>query len=305
MRNLVLLALVGLVAQLVDGSLGMAYGVTSTTAMLAVGIAPAAASAAVHLSEVGTTLVSGAAHWKFGNVDWRTVGILAIPGGIGAFCGATILAGIPGDAAEPWVALLLLGLGLFVLYRFLRLGGRRPQFKSRPSPLFLAPLGVVAGLMDAIGGGGWGPVGTTSLLSSGRLEPRKVIGSIDTSEFVVAIGASVGFLVALGSEGINLGWALALMAGGVLAAPVAAWLVRHLASRVLGVAAGGFIVLTNILTVLGAWGGLSLEEGSTALALTWVALLVCWVALVAYAVRAERASRRREATEGVTEEATV
>ena len=305
MRSLVLLAFVGLVAQLVDGSLGMAYGVTSSTTMLAVGIAPAAASAAVHLSEVGTTVVSGAAHWRFGNVDWRTVGILAVPGGVGAYAGATFLASLPGDTAEPWVALLLLGLGVFVLYRFLRLGGRRPQFKSRPAAIFLAPLGVVAGIMDAIGGGGWGPVGTTSLLSSGRLEPRKVIGSIDTSEFVVAVGASLGFLVALGSGGINVGWALALMAGGVVAAPIAAWLVRHLAARVLGVAAGGFIVVTNILTVLEAWAGLSLEEGSLALVLAWAALLLAWAALVAWAVRAERATRRREAAVEATEEVTV
>jgi uncharacterized protein len=294
MRSLVLLGLVGLVAQLVDGSLGMAYGVTSSTAMLAVGIAPAAASAAVHLSEVGTTVVSGASHWKFGNVDWRTVGILAVPGGVGAFLGATALSNIDGEAAEPWVAVLLLSLGLYVLYRFLRLGGRRPQFKPHPSPVFLVPMGLVAGLVDAIGGGGWGPVGTTSLLSSGRLEPRKVVGSIDTSEFVVAVGASIGFFAALGSEGVNLAWAGALLAGGVVAAPFAAWLVRHLPARVLGVAAGGFIVVTNLLTALEAWTGLDTEQSSSGLLVAWVMLLSVWAALVAYAVRAERKSRRMD-----------
>jgi uncharacterized protein len=294
MRSLVLLAFVGLVAQLVDGSLGMAYGVTSSSVMLAVGIAPAATSAAVHLSEVGTTVFSGAAHWKFGNVDWRTVGILALPGGIGAYAGATVLSNIDGETAEPYVGLLLLSLGVYVLYRFLRLGGRRPQFKHRPhSPLFLAPLGLVGGVVDAIGGGGWGPVGTTSLLSSGRLEPRKVVGSIDTSEFVVAVGASIGFVMALGTSGINLPYALALLAGGAVAAPIAAWLVRHMPARVLGVAAGGFIVVTNILTVLEAWAGISTEEGSIWLLVEWVVLGLIWTALVAYAVRAERASRRR------------
>jgi uncharacterized protein len=295
MRNLVLLALVGLVAQLVDGSLGMAYGVTSSTMLLAVGVAPAAASAAVHFSEIGTTLVSGAAHWKFGNVDWRTVGILAVPGGVGAFFGATFLSGLDGEVAEPWVALLLTGLGVYVLYRFLRLGGRRPQFKSRPSPLFLAPMGVVAGVMDAIGGGGWGPVGTTSLLSSGRLEPRKVVGSIDTSEFVVAVGASLGFIVGLGSAGINFAWALALLAGGVIAAPIAAWIVRHLAARVLGVAAGGFIVLTNAQTMMASWFGM--DETSTT---GWViigALALVWFSLIASAVSSERAAKRRAAEE--------
>jgi len=298
MRSLVLLGIVGLVAQLVDGSLGMAYGVTSSTMLLAVGVAPAAASAAVHFSEIGTTLVSGASHWKFGNVDWRTVGILAVPGGVGAFFGATFLASLDGDLAKPWVALLLTALGCYVLYRFLRLGGRRPQFKSRPSALFLAPLGVVAGVMDAIGGGGWGPVGTTSLLSSGRLEPRKVIGSIDTSEFVVAIGASLGFLWALGSQGINFAWALALLAGGAIAAPIAAWIVRRLAPRVLGVAAGGFIVLVNAQTMLESWAGM--DEASPT---TWVvigALAMVWVSLIANAVVAERAAKRAAATSEAT-----
>jgi uncharacterized membrane protein YfcA len=301
MRSLVLLGIVGLVAQLVDGSLGMAYGVTSSTMLLAVGVAPAAASAAVHFSELGTTLISGASHWKFGNVDWRTVGILAIPGGVGAFFGATFLANLDGDIAKPWVALLLTALGLYVLYRFLRLGGRRPQFKSRPSAFFLAPLGVVAGVMDAIGGGGWGPVGTTSLLSSGRLEPRKVIGSIDTSEFVVALGASLGFLWALGSQGINFAWALALLAGGAIAAPIAAFVVRRLAPRVLGVAAGGFIVLVNAQTMLESWFGL--DETSTT---GWViigVLAMVWISLIGGAVAAERASRRAEAVPDVTGDA--
>jgi uncharacterized protein len=294
-RSLVLLGFVGLVAQLVDGSLGMAYGVTSSTMLLAVGVAPAAASAAVHFSEIGTTLVSGAAHWKFGNVDWRTVGILAVPGGVGAFFGATFLSSLDGDVAKPWVALLLLSLGFYVVYRFLRLGGRRPQFKSRPSAFFLAPMGVVAGVMDAIGGGGWGPVGTTSLLSSGRLEPRKVVGSIDTSEFVVAVGASLGFLVGLGSQGINFAWALALLAGGVIAAPVAAWIVRHLAARVLGVAAGGFIVLTNAKTMMESWLGFEETDGSLYAILG--VLFVAWISLIVGAVNAERSSKRRLAAE--------
>jgi uncharacterized protein len=294
MRNLIVLAFVGLLAQMVDGSLGMAYGVTSSTLLLAAGVAPAAASAAVHLSEVGTTLVSGAAHWKFGNVDWRIVGILALPGGIGAFAGATFLASIPGDTAKPWVAALLLGLGVYVLWRFLRMAGRRPQFEGRVSAFFLAPLGVVAGLMDAIGGGGWGPVGTTSLLSSGRIEPRKVVGSIDTSEFVVAVGASLGFLFALGSQGINFAWAGALLVGGVIAAPFAAWLVRHLPARVLGVAAGGLIVITNVKTLLEGWLGL---EGTATLWVVLGLLVVAWAMLISAAVNAERAVRRLEKAE--------
>ena len=180
--------------------------------------------------------------------------ILAVPGFVGAFIGATALSNLDAAIAKPIVATILLSLGVYVIYRFLRLGGRRPQFKARPSAGFLAPMGLVAGALDAVGGGGWGPVGTTSLLSSGRLEPRKVVGSIDTSEFVVAVGGSLGFILALGSQGINWGYAGALLAGGIVAAPIAAWLVKHLAARVLGVAAGGLIVLTNTKTVLESLG---------------------------------------------------
>jgi uncharacterized protein len=285
MRNLIVLGVVGLLAQLVDGSLGMAYGVTSSTLLLAAGVAPAAASAAVHFSEIGTTLVSGFAHHRLGNVDWRTVSIIAVPGGIGAFAGATLLSNLDGDTAKPWVAALLLGLGVYVIWRFLVLGGRRPQFSGTLSKRFLAPLGLVAGTMDAIGGGGWGPVGTTSLLSSGRLEPRKVVGSIDTSEFVVAVGGSLGFLFALGSQGINHGYALALFVGGAIAAPFAAWLVRHLPARVLGVAAGGLIVLTNSKTIVE-----SLGAGASTVAAVAAAVFVMWISLVVWAVRQERAA---------------
>lgn len=286
MQNFIVLALVGLAAQLVDGSLGMAYGVTSSTLLLATGIAPAAASAAVHFSEIGTTLVSGISHSRLGNVDWRTVSILAVPGAIGAFVGATFLVSLPADIAKPWVAGILLLLGCYVLYRFLVMRGRRPHFPGRVSARFLAPLGLVAGTLDAVGGGGWGPVGTTSLLSSGRLEPRKVVGSIDTSEFLVAVGGSLGFLFALGSAGIPWDIAAALLAGGVIAAPVAAWLVRHLPGTVLGVAAGGVIILTNTKTILESVGVSGLAVGAAAAAIS----VGCVAALIA-AVRDYRRNR--------------
>ena len=293
MRNLLVLGFVGLLAQLVDGSLGMAYGVTSSSLLLATGIAPAAASAAVHLSEVGTTLASGAAHWRFGNIDWRVVSIMAIPGGVFAFIGATFLVSLDGDTAKPWVALLLLSLGVYVMYRFLRLGGRRPQFRGRVKARFLVPLAAVAGTMDAIGGGGWGPVGTTSLLASGRIEPRKVVGSIDTAEFVVAVGASLGFLIGLGSAGIDFAWVGALLVGGVIAAPFAAYLVRHLPARILGTAAGGLIIITNVKTVLES-SLVGLEKDSTTVWSIVALLAVTWLALIGTAIQAERASRRTE-----------
>ncbi|HZJ06196.1 MAG TPA: sulfite exporter TauE/SafE family protein [Nocardioidaceae bacterium] len=289
MRNLIVLGFVGLIAQLIDGSLGMGFGITSSSLLIAASIAPATASAAIHLAEVGTTLVSGISHHKLGNVDWRTVSIIALPGGIGAFLGAQFLVSLPVDVATPWVAALLFCLGVFVLWRFLALGGRRPEFKGTHSAAFLAPLGLVAGTMDAIGGGGWGPVGTTSLLSSGRLEPRKVVGSISTSEFVVAVGGSIGFLLALGSAGINLGYVAALLAGGVVSAPLAAWLVKHLAPRVLGVAAGGLIILTNSSTVLG-----SLGVSGEVLVVAAGAVFVVWISLIVWAVQQERLARALE-----------
>jgi uncharacterized membrane protein YfcA len=295
MRKLIVLGFVGLLAQLIDGSLGMAYGVTSSTLLLAAGLAPASASAAVHFSEIGTSLVSGFSHHKLGNVDWRTVSILAVPGFVGAFAGATFLAGLDGDVAKPWVAGILLTLGAYVVWRFLVLGGRRPTFKNRPSAAMLAPMGLFGGALDAIGGGGWGPVGTTTLLSSGRLEPRKVVGSIDTSEFVVAVGGSLGFLFALSTQDIPWNYALALLAGGVVAAPIAAWLVKKLAARVLGVAAGGLIIVTNSKTMaetLGAGTGTVIAVAAT-LAVVWVVGIVVAVRQEGRARSAEEVSDRR------------
>ncbi|MGX1598686.1 sulfite exporter TauE/SafE family protein [Dietzia maris] len=283
MKTLIVLGVVGAIAQLIDGSLGMAYGVTSTTLLVAAGIAPAAASASVHFAEIGTTLASGVSHHRLGNVDWRIVRILAVPGAIGAFAGATLLSSLPADVAKPVVGAILLSLGLYVLYRFLALGGRRPEFRGRVRTGFLVPLGLVGGTLDSLGGGGWGPVGTTSLLSSGRVEPRKVVGSIDTSEFVVAVGGSLGFLVGLGAAGINWGYALALLVGGVLVAPLAAWLVKHLPSRVLGTAAGGLIVVTNSRTLL-VWA----EAPASATTPILLSLVTVWIGLVTWAVLAER-----------------
>ncbi|HEU4514281.1 MAG TPA: sulfite exporter TauE/SafE family protein [Nocardioidaceae bacterium] len=293
MPALMVLAVAGLMAQLVDGSLGMGFGVTSSTLLVAAGIAPATASASIHLAEVGTTLVSGLSHHKLGNVDWRTVAVMAVPGGIGAFAGAHFLAGLPAEVAKPWVAGLLFLLGVYVIWRFLVLGGRRPQFEGRVSTKLLLPMGLFGGALDAVGGGGWGPVGTTSLLASGRLAPRMVVGSVSAAEFVVAVGGSVGFLMALGKEGVDAGFVVALLAGGVVAAPLAAWLVKRLAARVLGVAAGGLILLTNSKTVMESLGAPGLY-----VALAAAALAMLWMSLIAVAVRQERAARPLEAVPG-------
>jgi uncharacterized protein len=283
MRRLVLLAVVGLAAQLVDGSLGMGYGVTAATLLVAGGMGPAAASAAIHFSEIGTSLVSGISHHTLGNTDWRTVGVLAVPGFLGAFVGATLLVNLDAEVAVPVVATILVGLGIYVTARFLSVSRRRLRFGPRPSARMLAPIGLVAGTLDAVGGGGWGPVGTSSLLASGRLEPRKVVGSVDTAEFVVAIGGSLGFLVGLGAQGIAWRYVAALTLGGVVAAPLAAVLVRLLPARVLGVAAGGLIVLTNLTTLAEA-------GGATGLTVAMIAAVVftLWVLWVAWAVKLDQ-----------------
>jgi uncharacterized protein len=290
LQRFLLLALFGLAAQLIDGSLGMAYGLTSTTLLLAAGLAPAVASASVHLAEVGTTLASGASHWKLGNTDWKAVRWLALPGGVGAFAGATVLSNLDGVAARPWISLFLVVLGGYVLVRFAFLGGRiQVREGSLRTPL-LAPLGLIAGFLDAVGGGGWGPISTPTLLASGRMAPRKVIGTVDTSEFVVALSASVGFLVSLDSSVFAVPVVGALLLGGVIAAPIAAWLVRWLHPRILGAAVGGLIVLTNGRTLLNTIG----VQGNPQIA-TYVGLVAIWAVAIAVVVRGIRLERRQTA----------
>ncbi|MEW2570259.1 sulfite exporter TauE/SafE family protein [Streptomyces sp. NPDC047070] len=291
MRTLVLLALAGLGAQLVDGSLGMAYGVTSTTLLLSMGTNPAAASATVHLAEIGTTLMSGASHWRFGNVDWKVVIRIGVPGAVGSFLGATVLSGLSTGVAEPVMSLILLGLGLYVMSRFTFRGLPKGNLGKPLRKRFLSPLGLVAGFLDATGGGGWGPVGTPALLAGGRMEPRKVIGSVDTSEFLVAVAASLGFLFSLGSQGLNWRWVAAFLIGGLIAAPVAAWLVRLLPPRVLGSAVGGIIVVTNVRTLLRSdW-----IAAPTALSVcVYVLLYALWAAALTYSIRAHRKERAGE-----------
>jgi uncharacterized protein len=281
MRKLLLLALVGLGAQLVDGSLGMAYGVTSTTLLLAIGTNPAAASATVHLAEIGTTLVSGVSHWKFGNVDWKVVFRIGVPGAIGAFAGATFLSSLSTETAAPMMSLILLTLGLYVFIRFTTQGLPKGHLGKPLRKRFLTPLGLVGGFVDSTGGGGWGPVGTPAILASGRLEPRKTIGSIDTSEFLVAVAASIGFIIGIGDEGINYAWVGALLIGGMIAAPIAAWLVRHIPPRVLGSLVGGVIILTNTRTLLRSdW----IDAPDGVRYTVYAVIYAVWAAAIAYSV---------------------
>ena len=288
MRNLVVLAILGFIAQLVDGALGMAYGVTSTTLLLAVaGLTPALASTVVHISEVGTCAASGLSHWRFGNVDWSKIAWLAIPGAIGAFLGAVVLVSvISAEAAEPIVAIFLFLLGGYVLARF-AFNRTTQVVQNLPIPrALLSPLGLIAGFLDAAGGGGWGPISTPTLLSSGRMEPRKVVGTVDTSEFIVALGASVGFLLSLSFAEVPWSVVGALLVGGLVAAPIAAWIVRHLNARVLGTAVGGFILIVNANTFLDAVG---LDPSLNVI--VYAAILVAWLTALYFAISAVRRER--------------
>lgn len=295
MERFIVFALVGLAAQGIDGSLGMAYGVTASTLLVATGVAPAVASASVHLAEIGTTLASGASHWRMGNIDWSVVAKIAVPGAIGAFTGATVLSSLSTAAATPWVAGVLLALGLYIVARFVF--GKPPVVVpgKRPGTGLLAPLGLFGGFIDASGGGGWGPVTTPTLIASGTLDPRKVIGSVSASEFAITVSASLGFLIGLGGEALDWRVIGGLLVGGVVAAPFAAYLVKHLSLPVLGAFVGSIVLITNSRTIMvstgteNAWVYGLLAAGALAL-----------VATALVKVRRARAAGRPEETPGVT-----
>lgn len=292
MLSLLVFTLVGVGAQLVDGALGMAFGVTATTLLIFSGVGAAHASAAVHLAEVGTTLVSGAAHWRFRNIDWKVVVSLGVPGAIGAFLGATLLSGLSTEAATPVTAAILLGIGLYVALRF---SVRPPAVAhARTSPhtaKFLSPLGFFGGFIDASGGGGWGPITTSTLLSRGKTAPRTVIGSVSASEFLVAVAASAGFIFGLGRESLgNLIIVAGLALGGALAAPVAAWLVSRVPATLLGTAVGGIIVLTNAQKLCDAF-----EVPGLATVALYVLILAGWAALLTVSWKRSRLTRAETA----------
>ena len=284
--QLSLLAVAGFLAQLVDGSLGMGYGITSSTVLLFIGLSPAAASASVHIAKIGTGASSGFAHHRFGNVDWQVARRIALPGAIGAFVGAVLLSGLSTASSRPVSSSLLFLLGIYVLIRFLK-GGLRPLRKGVPRLRFLIPVGLVGGFVDATGGGGWGPVATPALLADGRLAPNRVVGTVSASEFIVAIAASLGFFFGIGVAGVRFDYVVALLVGGLIAAPIAAYMVRHLNPRILGVVVGGFICFTNARVVLGA----AEIEGEAFLA-AYAAIVIIWVAAIVYVVSLIRRESR-------------
>lgn len=239
-----LFVLVGFLAQMIDGALGMAYGVSSNTFLLSIGVPPAIASASVHAAEMFTTLVSGLSHLKFGNVDKSVVLKLAVPGVIGGVTGAYILTRIDGEVIKPYISVYLLIMGVVIILKSRKESTSHRRFRKR----FIIPLGLAGGLMDSIGGGGWGPVVTTTLLSTGH-HPRKSIGSVNLAEFFVTVSESIAFFLTLGliKDWINIA---GLMLGGVMAAPLAAMVTRKLPVKWMMIFVGVLIILLSVRTLV-------------------------------------------------------
>jgi uncharacterized protein len=225
-----LLLCVGFFAQLVDGALGMAFGVISTTAMLSIGLPPAQASAVVHTAEIFTTGASAASHVYHRNVDWRLVLRLGVAGVLGAILGAWILSNVDAGAVRPYVFGYLFLMSIYILFKAARISLARAA-----PPIWAPPVGFVAGFLDASGGGGWGPVATTTLVGSGY-EPRKTVGSVNTTEFFVTVAAATTFFVELGASPLQ--YLIPITLGGLLAAPFGGWAVKRIPARVLMVGVG-------------------------------------------------------------------
>ncbi len=236
-----LYVLAGFAAQLIDGALGMAYGITATSLLLSFGVTPAAASATVHAAECFTTGASAISHHAFGNVNRALFRRLLLPGILGAITGAYILSNFPGHRIRPFIAGYLLLMGVTIVIKAFR------EFPPRSVTSHLAPLGFVGALIDAMGGGGWGPIVASNLITRGN-EARQAIGSVNAVEFFVTLAASVTFIVTLGVT--NWPIVLGLALGGVLGAPFGAWACKRLPIRGLMVLVGGLIVALSVRTIL-------------------------------------------------------
>ena len=238
---------VGFAAQLVDGALGMAFGVISNTLLVAVlGMPPAQASQKVHLVECFTTAVSGISHLLHGNIDKKLFFSLLVPGMIGGVFGAYVLTSIDAEVVKPFVLTYLTAIGLYLLWR-----GLFYPPKIRPAKL-IAPLGLVGGFLDAAGGGGWGPVVTSNLLIQGA-DPRKVVGTVSAVEFFLTITVSAAFIYHLGLAEVA-GATLGLLIGGLLAAPIGAWAAKHFPVKQMLILVGVVLTLTSAFGVYRAWG---------------------------------------------------
>lgn len=250
-EQLLFVALAGFLASVVDGALGMGFGSTSSTILLSSGVPAPAASAMVNLAKVVTGVAGGASHWRLGNVDRRLVVRLAGPGVVGAVVGAFVLTSVDGDALRPVLAVLLMIIGIRILIRF-----SRPVIRAEddgPSPSSTRGVGVAGAAGGVTNGlvGAWGPVVTPFLLQRG-VAPRIAVGSVNTAEVAVAVTAVGSLLAGGGSDGVRVAMVLAMLAGGVIAAPLAALTIRHIPARALGLAVGALLLLTQSRELLGS-----------------------------------------------------
>ena len=273
--ELLVVFLAGFAASFVDGALGMGFGPTSSSILLGAGIPPAGVSTMVNLAKVATGATSAIAHWRFENIDHRLVLRLAVPGMVGALVGVGILGVVDGDRLKPVLSLLLLLIGVRILLRFSRpVGAAAVQEDDVEGLRSVEGRGTVAA--GAAGGvtnglvGAWGPVVTPYLLHRG-LSPRFAIGSVNTAEVAVAIVAAGSLLGSVGGTGLNVPMVVAMLLGGMIAAPLAAWTVRFVPARALGVAVAVLLLVTNLRQLVPGewrWASYGVALAACALAVT-------------------------------------
>lgn len=240
-----LFVLAGFIAQMIDGALGMAYGVSCTSILLQLGVPPAIASASVHTAEVFTTGVSGLAHLHLKNVDKKMFVKLVIPGVLGAMLGAYLLSKVlDGDMIKPFIAIYLLVIGVILLIKSFKEVLFKEEIKK------IAPLAFFGGLLDAIGGGGWGPIVTSNIIRKGKT-PQMTIGTVNTAEFFIAFFGTGVFLFFLGMTAWKT--VLGLVVGGVIAAPLGAYIVKFIRPRVIMFLVGIVIIATSLYTIYKIW----------------------------------------------------
>lgn len=274
MPIIIVFAIVGGLAQFVDGSLGMGFGVTSATLLTLLGYSAVAASAGTHAAKMGTTFVSGLAHWREGNVDWRVLLMLAVPGTIGAFTGAVILTNVSMDGARIWMASILLILGISIIMRFAFGKTLIPRMKVRTRNLW--PIGLFGGFVDATGGGGWGPVATPSMMTVTSHEPKKVVGTVNAAEFAVAVAASMGFIVGAKESQVPWGAVAGLIIGGMLVAPFAARFAGRAPVHSLGTLVGGMVLISNLAVIFKLMGVPGAVGGTVVAIVAVVTIGLAW-----------------------------
>lgn len=236
--------MVGFLAQIVDGALGMAYGTLSTAVLLAAGVPPLTTSASVHTAQFFTTGISSLSHYYFKNVNKRLMILLAISGCVGGVGGAYLLTIVSGKFLKPWISAYLMCLGLLILWRIFR--GKNATPPDRDKKRQMMPLGIIGGFLDAFGGGGWGPIVTTSLMVKGR-DPRIVIGSVNTAEFFVKTLIAVTFIATIGFTFHDV--VLGLLVGGVIAAPLGAFVLRFIKPEILMGLVGCLIISLSLYSI--------------------------------------------------------